>query len=347
MDIISLDGKRYIKAADAARSTGYTADYVGQLCRAGKIDSRLVGRTWYVHEDALGSHKRQKTRSNKKKTLQSFSDKLAAENVGELSLRGDTRNADMPAYRKRLLESKITYLPDDAEEIPYIKQAELEVEESNSKTPKDIDAKKVAVHIDKESKSKEISFEGVHKKAALSGNLEVTDADLEEEERESTEEAAPTRATERKVLINGGQKATKSSFQRRLEKIEGENREDTAAVGKTKDSNISSKSLGIATNAESRTDTQLHPIDTTGSNFRAKKARGLKYSPKGSRNKQSQSLALLLDSAPTTIAVLAAILFVGSVALQTVWVYDQGLHEGNIESSLEVAAVLTSLGITK
>jgi len=57
MDELILDNKKYVSSKRAARITGYAPDYVGQLCRSGKIDARLVGRTWYVNEDALINHR--------------------------------------------------------------------------------------------------------------------------------------------------------------------------------------------------------------------------------------------------------------------------------------------------
>ena len=55
--VLKFDGKKYISAKLAAEITGYTSDYVGQLCRGKKINSRLVGRSWYVLEKDLLDHK--------------------------------------------------------------------------------------------------------------------------------------------------------------------------------------------------------------------------------------------------------------------------------------------------
>jgi len=51
-----LDGKTYISARRVSEITGYNSDYLGQLCRAGKLDCRLVSRTWYVTEESLKLH---------------------------------------------------------------------------------------------------------------------------------------------------------------------------------------------------------------------------------------------------------------------------------------------------
>ena len=57
MDTVTLNGKEYAKARSVARELGYTSDYIGQLCRSGKIDAELVGRSWYVDVSELKSHK--------------------------------------------------------------------------------------------------------------------------------------------------------------------------------------------------------------------------------------------------------------------------------------------------
>ncbi len=64
METISVRGEEYVKAIDIAKELGYTTDYVGQLCRAGKVRSKLVGRSWYVDPDSIKKHKRSRYRSN-------------------------------------------------------------------------------------------------------------------------------------------------------------------------------------------------------------------------------------------------------------------------------------------
>lgn len=70
MKTVVLDGVQYTKASVIAEQFKYTSDYIGQLCRAKKIDARLVGRTWFVNEESLVEHKKskhQKTPSSKTK----------------------------------------------------------------------------------------------------------------------------------------------------------------------------------------------------------------------------------------------------------------------------------------
>lgn len=59
-NVISLDGKTYISSARAAAVTGYNQDYVTQLAREGKVVSRQIGNRWYVAQDGVIAHKREK-----------------------------------------------------------------------------------------------------------------------------------------------------------------------------------------------------------------------------------------------------------------------------------------------
>jgi len=52
-----FDGKKFISSNRAAKITGYVNDYIGQLCRDGKLDCRMIGRSWYVSFDSLIAHK--------------------------------------------------------------------------------------------------------------------------------------------------------------------------------------------------------------------------------------------------------------------------------------------------
>lgn len=52
-DALFFDGKKFISAKRASQLTGYTSDYIGQISRAGKLSSRLVGRARFVDEEGL------------------------------------------------------------------------------------------------------------------------------------------------------------------------------------------------------------------------------------------------------------------------------------------------------
>src|SRR3989344_6322413 len=53
-----LNGKKYISSRRASALVDYTSDYVGQLCRGGKIRSTLIGKTWYVDEESILAYKK-------------------------------------------------------------------------------------------------------------------------------------------------------------------------------------------------------------------------------------------------------------------------------------------------
>lgn len=57
MDEILIEEKRYVSSKQAAKMTGYAKDYIGQLCREGRVPARLVGRSWYVLESAIQDHR--------------------------------------------------------------------------------------------------------------------------------------------------------------------------------------------------------------------------------------------------------------------------------------------------
>ena len=48
-----LEGKQYISAKRAARETGYTSDYIGQLCREGYIKGTIFERARFIEEESL------------------------------------------------------------------------------------------------------------------------------------------------------------------------------------------------------------------------------------------------------------------------------------------------------
>lgn len=57
MDELTIGDKIYISSKSAAKLTGYAKDYVGQLCREGRVEARLVGRNWYVLEASIREHR--------------------------------------------------------------------------------------------------------------------------------------------------------------------------------------------------------------------------------------------------------------------------------------------------
>lgn len=57
MEELTIGEKTYISSKRAAEITGYAKDYVGQLCREGRVEATLVGRSWYVLESSIRAHR--------------------------------------------------------------------------------------------------------------------------------------------------------------------------------------------------------------------------------------------------------------------------------------------------
>ncbi len=117
MEKLVLDGKEFVKAARAAKDLGYTSDYVGQLCRSGKVSAHLVGRSWYVNVDELGTHKVEKKRISRTKAREQAK-KAIAENKAR-------RLAVNTAPKK---EVSITYEHDDSVLIPETRKLDIQSE---------------------------------------------------------------------------------------------------------------------------------------------------------------------------------------------------------------------------
>jgi len=57
-DEITMGDVAYVSSKRAAQVSGYTQDYIGQLCRAGLIQSQRVGGLWYLNLDSLYQYKK-------------------------------------------------------------------------------------------------------------------------------------------------------------------------------------------------------------------------------------------------------------------------------------------------
>lgn len=168
MEVLVLDGKEYVKASTAAERAGYTADYVGQLCRAGKVDAHLVGRSWYVNVDELGSHKTESKRNARVK---------AREQVHK-AIEERKQEQQIPKVEKNF-ERHINYEEDDTELIPEVRKISIE-----SLTP--VAAKATKVKHSPKNKDTKYVLENEGDKIVMSGDLEVIDVTDEDYEGSDT-----------------------------------------------------------------------------------------------------------------------------------------------------------------
>lgn len=122
MEVLVLDGKDYVKASKAAKDLGYASDYVGQLCRSGQVDAHLIGRTWYVNKDELGTHRVEKKRMARVKAREYAKRSIEEHRKESIQTKNVSRNI------------VIQYEHDDESLIPETKKLSIHREKENKKT---------------------------------------------------------------------------------------------------------------------------------------------------------------------------------------------------------------------
>jgi hypothetical protein len=127
MEVLVLDGKNYVKAAKAASDLGYASDYVGQLCRSGQVDAHLIGRTWYVNQDELGTHRLEKKRMSRVKAREHAKKAISQVHRLKVNETSDSR------------EANIRYERDEHELIPQPRKLEVESVGVKERTTEELD----------------------------------------------------------------------------------------------------------------------------------------------------------------------------------------------------------------
>ncbi|HEC93775.1 MAG TPA: DNA-binding protein [Candidatus Kaiserbacteria bacterium] len=120
MDELTLNGEKYISSKRAAKITGYTKDYVGQLCREGKIIAQLVGRNWYVSEESMHKHRFE------------FEDKSSQVPATPKHLTHSTSTVH------HTLQDSVHYSYDDANIIPLQKKEQVVAQIPKIETPQEV-----------------------------------------------------------------------------------------------------------------------------------------------------------------------------------------------------------------
>lgn len=211
MESVVFDGKEYVKAAVLAERFQYTQDYLGQLCRAKKVDARLVGRAWYLNLDSLNTHRKARYKSLEKSTTEAS--KQDATNTQHFLTRIDVE----PVLKKKtvkilkntkagdLNEYSVKYEKDDYSLIPRVSPEAVskpipvlpaEAEEVTVKNVKD----SVRVTTFKAEPLPEVYLKGTLKVAGLP---EVLPDNSKQTETKSTEAAGET-LVEDKLLPRQG-----------------------------------------------------------------------------------------------------------------------------------------------
>lgn len=133
--LVSFDGRGHISTSRAAKITGYSPDYVGQMARAGIISSRQVGNRWYVERAGILSHKESKDALLGAVQAQSVG--LRAPMTGDANEEGSDYLTDEPFFR---------YTSDNRELMPVLEDShednDGEIEE---------DAHQIPIHVGRAS----------------------------------------------------------------------------------------------------------------------------------------------------------------------------------------------------
>src|SRR3989338_7405803 len=107
MDELIIGEEKYVSSKRAAELTGYAKDYIGQLCREGRVEARLVGRSWYVREAAIKDHR--------------FGAENAVKSDDTLKHVADTTNIDSSWEKPK-------YEPEETYEVPRLAEKNVKEE---------------------------------------------------------------------------------------------------------------------------------------------------------------------------------------------------------------------------
>jgi hypothetical protein len=186
MDVVSINGVEYTKAAKLAKQFKYTADYIGQLCRGRKVDAKLVGRTWYVSEASLVDHKNGRHAALRSDEKIIFSKPEVAKVRTEVERPLDKKTLrSLPPLNKvthfaRHIEWKpVRYEADDSDLLPAIKPAvRIQVGIADA-VPVTVMSQERPVTLVADSLP-EVSLRGTLKIGSLDDDFEISDENIAE-----------------------------------------------------------------------------------------------------------------------------------------------------------------------
>jgi hypothetical protein len=71
-----IEGRKLISSKQLSKITGYTHDYIGRLCREGKVFGRRIGRTWFVDENAVRNYKKETKENHSARLKEAWKDAM-------------------------------------------------------------------------------------------------------------------------------------------------------------------------------------------------------------------------------------------------------------------------------
>ncbi len=208
MEVISIEGIEYVKANQIAKRFKYTTDYIGQLCRAGKVEAKLVGRTWYVNPESLSGHKNTRyIKSSPDEKTSHINVVIAKSEISpkrvepvirkNLFRTGESKSTNEARFIKHIAWQPAKYEPDTADLYPHVRDQEnsqrLAIELADA-TKVTIDETTKPVNLMAEALP-EVSLRGKVKISSFDDSFENSDenidiSDIFEEESEVVEEVS-------------------------------------------------------------------------------------------------------------------------------------------------------------
>lgn len=192
MEVLNVGGKEYVKASVIAKELGYTADYVGQLCRARKVNAKLVGRSWYVDRSSMDLHKTSRYRGTQTKSKQALREEIKLQVTEPEKTKSNFYRYNPP------VSPKVSYEEDDAELIPVVGEVQ-------KKTGRLSVGLADATSVDVVSKNPKYVFNTPPlPEIKFKGSLSISEISDKENERVEPEEELPVAQDENisKVALN-------------------------------------------------------------------------------------------------------------------------------------------------
>lgn len=130
MKEVIINGVEYLPASALTKQFRYTTDYIGQLCRAKKVDAQLIGRSWYVNPISLAEHKKNR---HAKPAAKSIVEKVVANANKDITPIGITNNKPSKKvlvstdknFAKRISWKPLKYETDEQELLPSLNKSQV------------------------------------------------------------------------------------------------------------------------------------------------------------------------------------------------------------------------------
>lgn len=196
MKEVIIDGVLYKKAAEVAKDFRYTTDYIGQLCRSGKVDAKLIGRSWFVNPESITTHKQGRYK-NTPIPDQTTASEITSENI-PTSDDGQKAESGAKQFLRKITWNAISYETDESELLPELKKPGQE----NQKVKLRIEpAEASGVKVRSEAKKPTALAPTALPEVSLNGTLKVASLDTYydiDEDEEADIALAPSVGTAKK-----------------------------------------------------------------------------------------------------------------------------------------------------